>query len=139
MDATSRRTQRPSHRRVAGAASAGAAIICACALLAAAAAAATHSGSDRGHGARFSLTGRTLTVTLSRTSNVRGIAGQKVRATCVSQRRAGDGPARTLRWPSSRRTLKVHFAASAGAAPLFCSVDSASLRGRTFHLEAVLR
>ena len=113
--------------------------MCACALLAAAAAAATHSGSDRGHGARFSLTVRTLTVTLSRTSNVRRIAGQKVRATCVSQRRAGDGPARTLRWPSTSRTLKVRFASSAGAAPVFCSVDSASLRGRTFHLQAVLR
>jgi hypothetical protein len=108
-------------------------------VIAAAAAAAVLGGSDRAHGARFSLSGRTLTVTLSATSNVRRFAGQRVRADCVSQLKAGDGVARTVRWPAGRRRLVVRFAAGAGAAPVFCSVDTASLRARSYHIDAVLK
>ncbi|MEA2220186.1 MAG: hypothetical protein QOJ35_2812 [Solirubrobacteraceae bacterium] len=108
-------------------------------VVAAVAAAAVIGGSDRKHGARFSLSGRTLTVTLSATSNVRRFAGQRVRADCVSQLKAGDGVARTLRWPAGSRRLVVRFAAGAGSAPVFCSIDTASLRARSYHIDAVLR
>ena len=96
------------------------------------------TGHDRAHGARFSLNGRTLTVTLTQRSTVRGFAGQMVRVDCVSQRRSGNGVARTLRWPAPSRTIKVRFRAGAGSPPLFCSVDTASLRDRSYHADAVL-
>lgn len=108
-------------------------------VIAAIAAAAPIGGRDHGRGARFALSGRVLTVTLTRTSSVRGFAGQRVRAECGSQRRLGAGTARSVRWPAGSRTLKVRFRAGAGPAPVFCSVDTASLTARSYHAEAVLK
>ncbi len=97
------------------------------------------TGRDRARGARFSLRSRTLTVRLSPRSDARGLAGQQVLAACVAQARQGDGAKRRLRWPARTRALTVRFRTDAGQAPLFCSIDTASLSGRTYHLEAVLR
>lgn len=108
-------------------------------LAAAASAAPALSGRDRHHDARFTLRSTTLTVTLGARSRSRGIAGRRVRVDCASQRRLGDGVARTVRWPSRRRRLRVRLPSSAGKTPVFCSIDSTSLRGRVYHLEAVLR
>lgn len=96
------------------------------------------TGQDSAGGARFSLDGPILAVTLSTSSRVRGFAGQDVRVDCVSQRRQGDGAARTVRWPPRMRTLKVRLPRSAGLRPVFCSVDTASLSGRSYHVDAVL-
>jgi len=96
------------------------------------------SGRDRANGARFVLAARMLTVTLSRGSRARRLAGQSVRAACVAQRASGDGVARTVSWPAGSRTLRVRFSGAAGGAPVFCSVDTASLQGRTHHIDAVL-
>ena len=107
--------------------------------IAAVAHAAALTGRDRAHGAHFTLSGKTLTVMLSKTSNVRRFAGQRVRAECGSQRSMSRATARTVRWPAGRRTLTVRFRTAAGAAPVFCSVDTASLRARSYHTEATLK
>jgi len=96
------------------------------------------SGRDRANGARFVLRARVLTVTLNRGSRVRGLAGQSVQAACAAQRASGNGVARTVSWPAGSRTLRVRFSGAAGGAPVFCSVDTASLQGRTHHIDAVL-
>jgi hypothetical protein len=96
------------------------------------------TGQDRAGGARFSLNGRVLTVTLGERSSVRAFAGQTVRADCVSQRRSADGVGQTVRWPARSRSLQVRFRSGAGSAPVFCSIDTASLRDRSYHAEAVL-
>lgn len=107
--------------------------------IAAVAHAAALTGRDRAHGARFSLSDKTLTVTLRKTSNVRRFAGQRVRAECGSQRSLSSGTAGTVRWPAGRRTLTVRFRSGAGAAPVFCSLDTASLQARSYHAEATLK
>jgi hypothetical protein len=107
--------------------------------VAGAAAAPTISGRDREHGARFVVAGRLLTVTLNATSSVRGFAGKRVRAECGSQRRLDAGAVRTARWPAHSHTFRVRFNAGTGPAPVFCSVDTASLSARSYHSEAVLR
>ena len=86
------------------------------------------TGRDRAHGARFSLTGRTLTVTFGTAARARRFAGHLVRAECVQPLREGDGPARTVRWASRSRTLRVNLPSSPGSAPVFCSVVTASRR-----------
>lgn len=96
------------------------------------------SGTDRAHRAEFVLTGNTLTVTLASGSGVVGLAGQSVRANCVSQRAHNSGVARTLDWRPRSRRLRVRFSAKVGAAPVFCSIDTASLIDRSYHVEAVL-
>jgi hypothetical protein len=101
-------------------------------------AASVMTGRDRKHGARFSLSGRTLTVTLDTSTKMRGFAGRLVRAECVRVLLAGDGPARTLPWPARRRSLKVLLPSSPGAAPVFCSVVTASLNGPLASIAATL-
>jgi hypothetical protein len=96
------------------------------------------SGRDDVNGATFSLSGTTLTVTVSPSSRVRAFAGQLVRANCVSQRAHDSGIARTVRWTPRSRTLRVHFGKDVGSAPIFCSIDSASLTQRSYHAAAVL-
>ena len=101
--------------------------------------AAVLTGVDRAHGARFSLSPRTLTITLAANSSVRGLAGQQVAVTCEERRHEGSGISGTLPWPQRSRTLRMRFAAVPFGAPVSCSVDTASRRGRSLHAAAVLR
>lgn len=96
-------------------------------------------GRDAANGAQFSLMQRTMTVTLSPSSRVRRFAGQSVRASCVSQLARDNGVALTVRWAPKSHTLRVHFRADVGPAPVYCSVDTASLKAHSYHVEAVLR
>lgn len=96
------------------------------------------SGRDGANGATFSLSGPTLIVTINPSSPVRAFAGQLVRANCVSQRAHDSGIARTVRWTPRSRVLRVHFGDSVEPAPIFCSIDTASLTQRSYHAEAVL-
>jgi len=97
------------------------------------------TGRDDARRVLFLLAGQTLTVTLGATSDVRGFAGQIVRVQCASQLRPGPGQARTTHWPPGARSLEVRLGGDLGASPIFCSVDTASLRERSLHTEAILR
>jgi hypothetical protein len=134
-DMTSRRGPRRPHR--ACSATLVAALLLSVAGTASAAKVLT--GRDRAHGAQFSLSGRTLTVTYRTAAGARGFAGHLVRAECVQPLSEGDGPARTLRWRARSRRLELRLPSSPGFAPVFCSVITASRRVPIASIAATLQ
>ena len=131
-------TTRLRHRSIRHPAGAALAVLLVLAAAIPVSAASVMTGRDREHGARFSLSGRTLTVTLDKTARKRGLAGRLVRAECVQPLLPGDGPGRTVRWPARSRSLKVRLPSDPGSAPVFCSVVTASPNGPIASIAATL-
>jgi hypothetical protein len=112
-------------------------ICCAAALLAApSAGAAVRHGTDRSAKARYTLSGKILTVKL--------LAGSKLRP---SGRRAlvGCGDAggavtenRKVRWPRGRRTLRVTLEHDVSSVAVFCAMDAVKA-GETSYLHSMAR
>ena len=97
------------------------------------------TGRDAAHGARFSLTSKTLIVTLRRPTDVRRIAGAMVSVNCVSRRPPANGAFALVRWPRHSRRLVVHGFGMDGPRPVLCAVDVAEPDRRASHIEALLR
>ena len=96
------------------------------------------TGRDHAHGARFSMTSKTLTVTLTRPSDVRRVAGAMIGVNCVSRRPPANGAFALERWPAHSRRLVVYGFGVEGPRPVRCAVDVAEPDRRAFHIAALL-